>query len=112
MSALPEVQQHAEPAVAAHAVDGVNGRFNDFVLEAVHEGYLMHYGDPNGFSGMDEDLALLAGDSLYALGLARLADQGDLEAVAMLADLITDCAKAHAEGKPGAAEDLWTKASR
>ena len=100
MSALPEVQQKAEPAVAAHAAHGVNGRFNDFVLEAVHEGYLMHYGDPNGFSGMDEDLALLAGDSLYALGLARLAD------------LITDCAKAHAEGKPGAAEDLWTKASR
>ena len=112
MSALPEVQQKAEPAVAAHAADGVNGRFNDFVLEAVHEGYLMHYGEPSGFSGLDEDLALLAGDSLYALGLARLADQGDLEAVAMLADLITDCAKAHAEGKPAAAEDLWTKASR
>lgn len=112
MSALPEVQQKAEPAVAAHAAEGVNGRFNDFVLEAVHEGYLMHYGDPNGFSGMDEDLALLAGDSLYALGLARLADEGDLEAVAMLADLITDCAKAHAEGDPAAAEDLWSKASR
>ena len=111
MSALPEVQQNAEPAVAAHATDGVNGRFNDFVLEAVHEGYLMHYGEPNGFDGMDEDLALLAGDSLYALGLARLADEGDLEAVAMLADLITNCAKAHAEGQPGLAGDLWAQAS-
>jgi hypothetical protein len=112
VSALPEVQQKAETAVAAHATGGVNGRFNDFVLEAVHEGYLMHYGDPNGFGGMDEDLALLAGDSLYALGLARLAEEGDLEAVAMLADLITDCAKAHAEGDVPAAGDLWAKASR
>ena len=112
MSALAEVQQQAEPAVAAHAAEGVDGRFSDFVLEAVHEGYLLHYGEPNGFSGMDEDLALLAGDSLYALGLARLADEGDLDAVAMLADLITDCAKAHAQGDPGMAEGLWAKASR
>ena len=112
MSALREVQQHAEPAVAAYASDGINGRFTDFVLEAVHEGYLMHYGSANGFSGMDEDLALLAGDSLYALGLARLAEEGDLEAVAMLADLITNCAKAHAEADPGLAADLWSKASR
>ena len=112
MSALPEVQQQAEAAIAAHADDGVDGRFDDFVLEAVHEGYLLHYGEPNGFSGMDEDLALLAGDSLYALGLARLADEGDLEAVAMLADLITNCAKAHAEGDHAMARNLWSKASR
>jgi hypothetical protein len=112
VSALAEVQQKAEPAVAAHAVDTVDGRFDDFVLEAVHEGYLLHYGDPNGFSGMDEDLALLAGDSLYALGLARLAEEGDVEAVAILADLITNCAKAHAEGDPAMAADLWAKASR
>jgi hypothetical protein len=112
VSALPEVQRAAEPAVAAHAASSVNGRFNDFVLEAVHEGYLLHYGEPNGFEGMDEDLALLAGDSLYALGLARLAEEGDLDAVAMLADLITNCAKAHAEGNRAAADDLWSKASR
>ena len=112
MSALSEVQRAAEPAVAAHAVESVNGRFNDFVLEAVHEGYLLHYGVASGFRGMDEDLALLAGDSLYALGLARLAEEGDLDAVAMLADLITNCAKAHAEGDQGVAEDLWTRASR
>jgi hypothetical protein len=111
VSALAEVQQSSEPAVAAHAVDGTGGRFDHFVLEAVHEGYLMHYGDPNGFKGMDEDLSLLAGDSLYALGLARLAGEGDLEAVAVLADLITNCAKAHAEGDASAAADLWAQAS-
>ena len=112
MSALPEVQRLAEPAVAEHAARDRHGRFDDFVLEAVHEGYLLHYGEANGFVGMDEDLSLLAGDSLYALGLGRLAEEGDLEAVALLADLITNCAKAHAEGNAPAAEDLWTKASR
>ena len=101
----------AEPAVAAHAAEGVNGRFNDPVLEAVHEGYLLHYGEANGFRGMDEDLALLAGDSLYALGLAQLAQRGDLESVAVLADLITGCAKAHAEGDEASAAALWNETS-
>jgi hypothetical protein len=112
VSALREVQDAAEPAVAAHAVPGDPGRFADFVLEAVHEGYLLHYGEPNGFRGMDEDLALLAGDSLYALGLQRLAEEGNLVAVAKLANLITNCAKAHAESDPAAAADLWRAASR
>jgi len=112
VSALPEVQRRAEPAVSAHAVEGAAGRFDDFVLEAVHEGYLLHYGAPTGFGGMDDDLALLAGDSLYALGLARLAAECDLESVAMLADLITNCAKAHAEDDHEAADNLWLKASR
>jgi hypothetical protein len=112
VSALREVQDAAEPAVAAHAVPGDPGRFADFVLEAVHEGYLLHYGEPNGFRGMDEDLALLAGDSLYALGLQRLAEEGNLVAVARLANLITNCAKAHAESDPAAAADLWRAASR
>ena len=111
MSALAEVQQLAEPAVAAHAVDDAEPRFADVVLEAVHEGYLLHYGEARGFAGMDEDLALLAGDSLYALGLARLAQEGNLEAVAVLADLITGCAKAHAEGDPAAALTLWSETS-
>ena len=33
---------------------------------------------------MEPDLRLLAGDALYALGLARLAERGDLDAVAEL----------------------------
>jgi hypothetical protein len=111
VSALPEVQQQAEPAVRAHAVADPGGRFDDFVLEAVHEGYLLHYGEPSGFKGMDDDLALLAGDSLYALGLARLARDGNLEAVAALADLITGCAKAHAEGDAQSALNLWSQTS-
>ena len=72
-----------------------------FVLEAVYEGYLMHYGEPRAFTGMDEDLRLLAGDALYALGLAAPGRGGDLEAVAALSDLISRSAQAHAEGRPG-----------
>ncbi len=51
----------------------------------------------------DPDLALLAGDRLYALGLERLAALGDLDAVAELADVIALCAQAHAEGDPARA---------
>jgi hypothetical protein len=40
-----------------------------FVVEAVREGYLLHYDEPRAFAEMDEDLLLLAGDALYALGL-------------------------------------------
>ena len=56
---------------------------------------------------MDDDLRLLAGDALYALGLSRLAEAGDLEAVAELSDLISRSAQAHAEGRPEDAEALW-----
>jgi hypothetical protein len=80
-----------------------------WVLEAVREGYLMHYGEPRAFEGADEDLRLLGGDALYALGLARLADEGDLEAVAVLADLISASAQAESEGRDSS--ELWTRAA-
>ncbi len=47
--------------------------------------------------GADDDLALLAGDYLYARGLERLAALGDLEAVRELSDLISLVAQLHAE---------------
>jgi hypothetical protein len=79
-----------------------------FTFEAVYEGFLMHYREPRSFSAeMDPDLRLLAGDSLYAIGLERLAEHGDLTAVAELADLISACAQAEAEGRPGDAEARW-----
>jgi hypothetical protein len=67
----------------------------------------MHYGRPRAFGGMEPDLRLLAGDALYALGLSRLAETGDLEAVAVLSDLISGSAQAQAEGRPEDAEALW-----
>lgn len=70
------------------------------IVEAVREGYLLHYGRPRLFSQEDPDLALLAGDYLYALALERLAKLEDLEAVAELADLISLAAKVHEGNRP------------
>jgi hypothetical protein len=81
------------------------------VVEAVHEGYLLHYGEPRLLAGHDADLALLAGDYLYALGLARLAELGDGRAVSILSDLISRCAQLHAEGDPGPVPGLWKAAA-
>lgn len=81
------------------------------VVEAVREGYLLHYGDPRLLSGHDPDLALLAGDYLYALGLDRLAVLGDTAAVTVLSDLIASCAQLHAEGRAGEVPQLWRDAA-
>jgi hypothetical protein len=55
----------------------------------------------------DDDLALLAGDRLYALGLERLAASGDLAAVGALSDLIALSAQAQAADDPGLADAVW-----
>jgi hypothetical protein len=67
------------------------------LFESVREGFLLHYGEPRLLDSVDPDLALLAGDHLYALGLRRLAALGDLEAVRELADLISLCAQVQGE---------------
>jgi hypothetical protein len=117
LSLLAEVTAAADPALRQYAVpepgpgrfDGGNGLGPDraFVLEAVYEGYLLHYEEPRAFEGMDQDLKLLAGDSLYALGLERLAATGDIDAVRELSDLISLCAFVQAEGRPELADELW-----
>ncbi|HEX6781057.1 MAG TPA: hypothetical protein VF125_03400 [Solirubrobacterales bacterium] len=81
------------------------------VVEAVREGYLLHYGQPRLLAGHDPDLALLAGDYLYALGLDRLAALGDDRAVAILAELIGQCARRQAEGDEGSVPQLWVSAA-
>jgi len=80
------------------------------VIEAVREGYLLHYEQPRLLAGHDPDLALLAGDYLYALGLDRLATLGDTRAVALLADLISECARRQAEGDADSIPALWREA--
>lgn len=82
------------------------------VIEAVREGYLLHYEQPRLLAGHDSDLALLAGDYLYALGLDRLAALGDTRAVAILSDLISDCARLQAEGDVGSIPELWREAAK
>lgn len=83
------------------------------VFESVREGYLLHFGDPRVVRGADADLALLAGDYLYALGLERLAGLGDLEAVRELSDLISLSAQLHADAAADgeAARALWGAAA-
>ena len=116
MSVLAEVVAAADPALREYAVDDPPpGRFDGeraFVLEAVYEGFLLHYGEPRAFAGMDADMRLLAGDALYALGLERLARAGDLEAVAELSDLISRCAQAEAEGRHADTDRLWESTAR
>jgi hypothetical protein len=77
------------------------------LVEAIREGYLQHYGEGRVVRADDPDLSLLAGDRLYALGIARLAALGDLDAVSELADVIALAAQAQAEGDPQRAEAVW-----
>jgi hypothetical protein len=81
-------------------------------LAAVREGYLLHYAEGRVVDASeDADLALLGGDRLYALALAELTALGDLDAVGALADLISDCARAHADGDTAQAEAAWKAAA-
>ncbi len=89
------------PRVAARAAE------YELLLEMILEGSLLHYGAPRVVRVADPDLALLLGDQLYALGLSRLADLGDLEAVAELADLISLLAQARAAADAPLADAIW-----
>jgi hypothetical protein len=109
---LSDIAAASDPALREYALaEPGSPPYGDFVLDAVREGYEMHYGTPRAFAGMDDDLRLLAGDALYALGLSRLAERGDMAAVAELADLISSCAQAQAEGAPEQAERHWARSA-
>jgi hypothetical protein len=119
MSALAELARQLreeDTPIAPHVVgvDEVDGPTGEYalVMEAVREGYLLHYGESRLMSGHDPDLALLAGDYLYALGLDRLAALGDTKAVAVLSELIARCAQLHAEGRGDEVDPLWADAAQ
>lgn len=118
MSALDDlaaVLREEDSSLSAHLVDSPAGEASRgeyaLLFEAIREGYLLHYERSRLLAGHDEDLALLGGDYLYALGLARLAALGDDRAVALLADLISRCAQLHAEGREAGAAQLWREAA-
>jgi hypothetical protein len=77
-------------------------------LETIYEGYLVHYGTARLFAPEDPDVALLLGDYLYAHGLVRIAELGDVEAIRELAALISRCAHLRAEGASGDGE-VWAE---
>jgi hypothetical protein len=101
----------ARPGPAQLAASGPRaaGRAAEYelLLEMILEGTLLHYGRARIVRDDDRDLALLLGDQLYALGLSRLAELGDLEAVAELADLISLLAAARAAGDRELGEAIW-----
>jgi hypothetical protein len=108
-----------EPALGALAASGPRAgeapAEYTLLVEAIREGYLLHYEKPRLIDGADGDLRLLAGDYLYAIGLERLASRGDLDAVRELADLISLAAQVHAENGNGSARErvsaLWLAAT-
>ncbi|WP_210491112.1 hypothetical protein [Patulibacter sp. SYSU D01012] len=67
--------------------------------EATREAELLHHAPEHArvVRTDDRDLALLAGDRLYALGLARLAAGGHVDEVAILADIVALVARLHAD---------------
>jgi hypothetical protein len=106
----PEADLPAEtpPGLAARG-PRVGSRAGEYelLLEMILEGSLLHYGAPRVVRVEDPDLALLLGDQLYALGLSRLAELGDLEAVGELADLISLLAQARAAHDEPLADAIW-----
>ena len=95
-SALPESEQRREPVFSTLC----EPRFA-LGVETIYEGYLLHFGQPRLFAPVDADTALLLGDYLYAHGLVRIAATGSVEAVNDLAELISLCAQAQADGTAG-----------
>ena len=79
----------------------------ELLLEMILEGSLLHYGRPRVVATDDRDLALLLGDQLYAMGLARLAELGDVEAVSELADLISLLSEAQLSEDRDLARAIW-----
>ena len=94
-------------AAAGPRADGLEAEYA-LLVELIREGYELHYeGTGRVVEPGEPDLALLAGDRLYAMGLARLAALGDVEAVAELADVIALAAAARAAGDRALADAVW-----
>ena len=102
------------PASVAAAGPRTRARREEYELlvEAIYEGYLLHYGAPRVVSAAEADLGLLAGDRLYAFGLARLVALDDTAAVAELADTITLSALAQGAGAQALADAVWAAGAR
>ena len=103
---FPEAERAAEPVFSTLAPPELG-----LGVETIYEGYLVHYGRSRLFAPPDRDTALLLGDYLYAHGLVRVAESGDVKAVADLAELISRCAQLRADGLDGDGP-IWAATSR
>jgi hypothetical protein len=77
-------------------------------VEAIREGHLLHWGEGRLVRTIDPDLALLAGDRLYALGLESVAATCDRSAIASLSNLIKASAEAMATASADVSEAEWS----
>jgi hypothetical protein len=98
----PEGEREAVPVFSPLAED----RFA-LGLETIYEGYLLHYGRPRLFAPEDRDTTVLLGDYLYAHGLVRIADLGEVAVVTDLAELLSLCAQLRADGEAAADGLVW-----
>jgi hypothetical protein len=80
-------------------------------LETIYEAYLVHYGGSRLFDSPGDEERVLLGDYLYAQGLVSIAQDGGVEAVAVMADLISTCAALRAAGEDGDGQ-AWIDAVR
>jgi hypothetical protein len=113
----PEADGHESSAsIASIAATGPRTEAHreeyELLVETIYEGYLLHYGSPRVVRASDADLRVLAGDRLYAIGLARLVALADTAAVAELADTITLSALAQGAGHSELAEAVWAAGAR
>jgi hypothetical protein len=109
----PASDPHSPALLAAQGPRAEGQRSSyELIVETIYEGYLLHYGSPRVLRVVDPDLGLLAGDRLYALGLAKLVALGDTPAVAELADTITLSALAQGAGSEALAEASWDAGAR
>lgn len=94
----PDADPALGAAVARGPRAGVVGPALALAAEATREAELLHHAPERARVVVtdDRDLALLAGDRLYALGLERLADGGWTDEVAILADIVALVARLHA----------------
>lgn len=77
-------------------------------LEYTFEGYLLHYGKSRLLAAVPDDLALLAGDYMFARGINHLTVRGSLTGIHLLAQLISFCSLVHCEGHDRSlAADAW-----
>ena len=80
-------------------------------LETIYEAYLVHYGGSRLFDSPGDEERVLLGDYLYAQGLVSIAEAGGVDAVAVMADLISTCAALRAT-HAGADGEAWVAAAR
>jgi hypothetical protein len=94
----------AELAAGGPLAAGSRDAYRRLIAE-IARGASLHYETVTGSA--DPDLDLLLGDQAYANGLSLLAELGDLQATAQLADVISLVAEAHAAGDRELARAIW-----